>query len=334
MDKILDRLEKIEERGRSAFEMPAAPANKPDVTLGQWTEVALNLLSGGRISDQQFRSVADFITTDNAGIVPDALSSELIGVIDPRRPFMASTRRLATPSSGMSLVVPTLTQRPTTAVQSTEKSELSSQKTTIGTTSFDSVTIGGTGDISLQLLKRADRSFLALYIELLAEALAMDAEDGAVGALITAINDGGPEPATALDPNDLQLGAAYEASFDAIRRGPDTIWLSTGAVSAFLDAKSDGTNAPLYGQLGASFNANSGVGGAIQGLRPVHVPALDDKGAYAVVGPSSGFGWAEDGTYTLQVDNPSKAGRDVSLVSIFWFAPYYPAAFTLFNVAS
>lgn len=330
---VIDRLEKIEERSRTGFQVPAEPQDAPVVTRGQWMEIALKLLSGERIPDQQYRTVADFITTDNAGIVPDTFSGDLIGVIDPRRPFLASTRRLDTPSTGLSLVVPRITQRPTTAVQETEKTELSSQKTVIDTVAFDMVTVAGTGDLSLQLLKRADRSFLSLYLELLAEAYSMDAEDLGTDALIEAIADGGPEPAGALDPEDLNLGAAFEASFDAIRRPPDTIWLSTTAISAFIDAKSDGTNTPLYSDVGAAVNARS-VGGTISGLRPVHVPALDEKGAYAIVGPSTGFAWAEDGTYTLQVDVPSKAGRDVSLVGMFWFAPYYPAAFTLYNVAS
>lgn len=332
--KFVERLESLEERNRMSFEVPSGGSEKPKVSIGQWMEAAIKLLTGERIPDQQYRTVADFITTDNAGIVPDAYSDRLIGVIDPRRPFMASTERIPVPESGMNLVVPVLTQRPSVGEQLTQKSELSSQKSIISDESFPVHTYGGVGDLSIQLLKRADRSFLELYLRLLAEAYAIETEDAAVGALITAINDGGPEPATALDPEDLNLGAAFTASFDAVRRPPDTIWLSTGALAAFIDAKSDGTNAPLYPGATAAITAAGGASGTISGLRPVHVPALDDKGAYAIVGPSSGFAWAEDGTFTLQVDVPSKAGRDVALVGMVWFVPWYPTAFTLFNVAS
>ena len=71
--------------------------------------------------------------TDNLGVVPPAFLTELIGVIDSRRPFLGSTRRLPTPDSGMKLIVPVINQRPTAAVQATEKTEVSSQKTLIGT---------------------------------------------------------------------------------------------------------------------------------------------------------------------------------------------------------
>jgi HK97 family phage major capsid protein len=331
-DKMAERDEQYHEQARSSFQLPAPAEDQSKVTLGDWTETVVKLLTGDRISDAQMRDLDEVITSDNPGVVPEAFLSELRGVIDPSRPFMATTRRLETPSSGMTLNVPIITQRPTAAVQANEKDEVSSQKTLIGRGAFDAVTIAGAGDLSIQLIKRSSPSFLSLWIELLAEAYAIEAEDQAIQALFNAT--GGVGAGNALNPNNLSLGAAYMASFDAIRRPPDTIWLSTEAVAEFIDAKATTTNQPLYPGLSASATAAGGITGVISGLRPVHVPALDAHGAYAIVGPSSGFAWAEDGTYTLQVDVPAKAGRDVALVGILWFVPWYPAAFTSWNVAS
>ena len=241
---------------------------------------------------------------------------------------------LSPPQAGMQLVVPKIVTRPTVGVQSAEKGNLASTDTSITTESFTVATYGGGGDISIQLLKRSDPSFLELYLRLLAEALSIELEEAAVAALIAAVADGGPEPATALNPNSLSLGAAFQTRFSAIRRGPDTIWLSSEAIGEFIDAKATTTNVPLYAQITANFDVPGGISGTIQGLRAVHVPALDAKGAYAIVGPSEGFAHAEDGSYTLQVDVPSKAGRDVFLVTMAWMIPWYPEAFTLYNVAS
>lgn len=329
-----ERLGRLEEQNRAAFQIPSG--GEPETPLpgrAEWMEVVLKMMSGERVPDQQYRTVADIISSENLGVVPPAYMSELIGVIDPSRPFLSSTRRLPTPTSGMQLVVPVITQRPTVAEQTSEKSELSSQDTRIGTKSFNMVSKGGVGDISLQLLKRADRSFLDLYIQLLAEAYAVEAETEAVRALLDETG-GGITAASPLDPDNLLLGDAYKTSFDAIRRPPDTIWLSTEAVGEFIDAKASTTNAPLYPGLSASATAGGGITGVVSGLRAVHVPVLDAHGAFAIVGPSSGFAWAEDGTYTLEVDVPAKAGRDVALFGMLWFAPWYPDAFTVYNVAS
>lgn len=332
-----DRLSKMEERYRSDFQPPASTTtkdDKPEIRKGDWAGMVLKSLAGERIPDQQYRVFQDVVTADNLGVVPEAFLSEMIGVIDPSRPFLATTRRMPLPAAGMTINVPVITQRPSTAVQSAEKAAIASQKTIITSTGFDAVTIAGGADISVQVLRRSSPSYLDLFLELLGEAYAIDAEDQALDALIAAVADGGPEPASALDPENLSLGNAFVASFDATRRAPDTIWMSTQAVGEFIDAKASGTNAPLYPGLQASATAAGGITGTISGLRPVHVPTLDAKGAYAIVGPSSGFGWTEDGTFTLQVDVPSKAGRDVALVGILWFLPLYPAAFSLYNVAS
>jgi phage head maturation protease len=332
VERFSDRIGSLEERARSAFVIPSEGPIAPSVSLGEWTSMVFKMLSGDRIPDQQYRTVADLISTDNAGVMPESFIPEIRGVIDASRPFMQTTRRLPTPTSGTTIRVPKITQRPTVALQAEEKTELSSQKTIITSDTFEMVTKGGVGDLSLQLLKRSDPSFLDLYVRLLAEALALEADSEAVHELIDAI--GSVASATALDPNALVLGPAYQASFDAIRRPPDTLWLSTEALGAFIDAKNDGTNAPLYSNIVANMTAGNPIQGSVSGLRVVHVPALDEHGAYAIVGPSNGFAWAEDGSYTLQVDVPSKAGRDVSIVSMFWFVPWYPDAFSLYNVAS
>jgi HK97 family phage major capsid protein len=324
--------QRVDEYDRKNITIPNPGPDANRVEKGEWIQMVVRMLTGDRISDVQMRALDDVITTDNPGVVPPAYLTELIGVIDTSRPFLATTRRLPTPDSGMSMIVPVINQRPTAAVQATEKSEVDSTKTLIGTETFNAITIAGAGDLSIQIIKRSSPSFLNLWIELLAEAYAIESEDQALQALFNAT--GGVGAGNALNPNNLNLGAAYMASFDAIRRPPDTIWLSTEAVAEFIDAKASTTNQPLYPGLSASATAAGGITGVISGLRPVHVPALDAHGAYAIVGPSSGFAWAEDGTYTLQVDVPSKAGRDVALVGMLWLAPWYPAAFTSWNVAS
>jgi HK97 family phage prohead protease/HK97 family phage major capsid protein len=332
-DSMATRLEQMEERQRSAIILPSIQnTQRPQpVDTGKWLQTALRLLSGERVPDLQLRELADLIVADNAGVVPDAFQTELIGEIDPNRPFLQTTRRLNTPQAGMSMVVPRIVTRPTVGIQVAEKDELTSTATEIDTASFDAVTKGGAGDISLQLLKRSDPSFLDLYLRLLAEAYAIDSEQEAVEALLS--DD--VTPGGTLDPEDLSLGQAWKngATNTGLRRAPDTIWLSSEAVADFIDAKANGTNAPLYTQLQANFSAGNGVGGNISGLRAVYTPALDSTAVDVLVGPSRGFAWAEDGTFTLQVDVPAKAGRDVALVGILWFAPLYPAAFTTFTLA-
>ena len=334
MDTLMARLDKIEETTRSSFDLPTATTSDDDGKphIGEWTSTVLRMLDGERIPKEQMRTLDDVITSDNLGVVPPAYLTEIIGVIDASRPFLSSTRRLNLPAAGLDLKVPKITQRPEVAVQTAEKQELASQKTKIGLETFSAVTIGGAADISIQLLKRSSPEFLALFIELLAEQYAIVSEDEAITALADAM--GGFGDAEAMNPANLTLGAAYVTSFDAIRRPPDTIWLSTKAVGEFIDAKATTTNQPLYSSIQASATAAGGITGFISGLRAVHVPVLDAHGAYAIVGPSSGFAWTEDGTYTLQVDVPSKAGRDVAIVGLLFPAPWYPDAFTAYNVAS
>ena len=331
-ERYLSQIEELQTQLRAGFTVPNAEEKKPSLTPGQWVKTVAGLMLGETIPAAQMRTIDDVITTDNPGVVPEAFLPRLIGVIDKSRPFLQTTTRLDMPDAGTTIKVPVINQRPEVGVQSTEKQELASRKTLIGTQDFDMVTIGGVGDLSLQLIRRSSPSFLSLWLDLLGEAYAIMAEQKALLALFNA--NGGSGNADPLDPDQLSLGTAYQTSFDAIRRPPDTIWLSTEAVAGFINAKASGTNAPLYSNITANATAAGGITGTISGLRAVHVPELDSHGSYAIVGPSSGFAWAEEGPLELQADVPTLAGRDVALVGMMFFIPWYPDAFTFYNVAS
>lgn len=336
-----ERYDKLAEEYRSAFTIPAVKEKAEDTAsrMGPWALTVVKMLSGQAVSDVETREFQDLITSDNLGVVPDAFLNDIIGVIDPSRPFLNSTTRLALPPAGMELVVPRIVTRPIVAVQSIfgdeslpEKSDVASQATSIDNVSFPAITIAGGGDISVQLLRRSSPSYLDLFIRLLAEAYANEAEAQGLDSLLSTVGaGGGVNNGGALDPALLELADAW-ANGASVKKPINTIWLSSFAVGAFIDAKASGTNAPLYSQIQAGFTAGAGPAGTISGLRPVYVPALDATPWDVLVGPSSGFGWTEDGTFTLQVDVPSKAGRDVALVGILWFAPMYPTAFTAYNI--
>jgi hypothetical protein len=322
-----DRIAAIEENTRRDIVIPR-PDGKPDIDKGRWFKTVLGALTGEVIPAEQMRVMADLITSDNLGVVPEAFLSELIGIIDASRPFLGTTRRLNTPASGMTLNVPTLVTRPTAGIQVNEKDDIESTETSIVASGFDAVTIAGGGDISIQLLKRSDPSYLDLYLQLLAEAVSQNAEAEAIAALLAS----GVTPGTGtLDPESLLIGEAW-ANAQTVGLRPDTLWMSSDAMVLFIDAKADGTNMPLYSNIGSNITVSAGAGGTISGLRPVHVPALDATATDVIIGPSRGFAWAEDGAFTLQVDVPSKAGRDVALVVIDWYAPLYPDAFTTWAV--
>ena len=284
----------------------------------------------------QIRELADVVTTGNEGVVPDAIVNEMLGRIDTGRPFLNNTRRLTTPAAGTRILLPRLVQGPLVDTQESEKGELASRATIIDTVDFPMITVGGAADISMQLLKRSSPEFRQLWLDLLGEAYATDTEDKGLDALLaeTAVVEGGE-----LDPAAPSFGGAFTNAASATGRtmSPDRIFLSTAAIAAFIDAvePSGGGGRPLY--PGIASISGLGGGGSLPGgfnLTPVWVPALDDESIDILVGPSRAFAWAEDGTYTLEADVPSKFGRDIGLAGMIWYAPLYPAAFTSYTLPS
>ena len=331
LSAITDRLSALEEFSRKEAVSVPEPTDYDPRKQPRSMRLHHSMLADPEIK----RAIDDILTTDVPSLVPDAQSSEVIAIIDQSRPFLESTRRLTTPSSGLNLVVPVITQRPEVGEQLTEKTEVASRKVLSDAEEFPFRTFAGANDLSLQLIKRSSPEFLPLFLELLAEDYAIKTEDAAVDALLAHADvNAGTAPFEPLN-GGLSFGEAFvNAQAVSRRMFPDTLWVSTLAISHMIDAKTDGTNMPLYTGLTLNANANGGVSGTVSGMRVVHVPALDNEAVAAIVGPSRGFAWAEDGTYTLSADVPSKAGRDVGIVGMIAYAPWYPAAFTTYTLTS
>jgi phage head maturation protease len=344
------RIHELEERGRQAIAVPSgfSTTQRDDaIARGRWAQLALRSLAGEHVDPAelvaispglQTRAVADVTSPGNLGAVPPQYRSEIIGEINRSRPFLESTREVPAGQAGLTFNFPKIGQRPLTGVQATEKAELPSRATTVTTESFEAVTVAGVGDLSLQLLRRSSPQFLTLWLDLLAESYAINADSEAVTALLaeTSVVEGG-----VLDPAVPNFGGAFlnaaAAANGSASLMPDRLWLSTAAIAAFIDAVEPvgGGGRPLYPGLAQISGVTSAAGGGPVPIvmRPVWVPALDGRGLDVIAGPSRGFAWAEDGTYTLSADVPSKAGRDVGLVGMLWFMPMYPAAFTSYTLA-
>ena len=341
IDRMLSKLDDFVEVQRAQFTVPQGEKVKPK--LEDWAFVTLKRLSGEHISPSVIKELAldDVVTTEQPGLVPNVLQPDYDDVINQDRPFLNSTREIRPPATGTSLILPILVTRAVAGTQAgnAEKGALTTTAPKVGTGTFAYKPIFGGADISIQMIQRADRSFMDLLTGELGEAYALDAESKAIDALLAGYTDSGsnahtPVDGGVLDPEDPNFGEAWENSILASKRAPDHIWMSAAAVGAFIDAKAPMTNAPLYSNLAAAFTAASGPGGRLSGLIPVYVPALDSKAVDVIVGPGRGFVWAEDPAMNLQADVPSIAGRDVALVGGIFPAPRYADAFTTYTIAS
>jgi phage head maturation protease len=350
MAALRGRIVELEERSRQAIALPAGftgTQRDEAIARGRWAALALRSIAGEHVDPSELASVlpelhtralADVTTSGNLGVVPEQFRPEMIGIINQSRPFLESTREVPAGQAGLTFNFPKITQRPTVDVQATEKAAVASRATIIGTVPYEAVSVAGAGDLSIQLLRRSSPQFLTLWLDLLAEAYAIKSDDLAVDALLagSGVHAGG-----VFDPAKPSFGAAF-TNAAAVAPGspalmPNRIWLSTAAVAAFIDAKEavGGGGRPMYPGLApiAGVTPEGGNGPIPIRLTPVWVPALDDEAVSVVVGPSGGFAWAEDGTYTLTADVPEKAGRDVGIVGMLWLMPIYPAAFTTYTLS-
>lgn len=335
-EKVLDRLEKIEERHRADISVPANTEKRQPKFI-DWLEGHLKRRAGEQLSTTflQERELEDVLLGDQ--YVPDAVRGEVVAFISPRRPFLNSIPQVAFPTGSSAISIPVVTQVPEAGVQSEEKTEVASKALKIENALVQSKMIAGAVDVSYQFIRNGPSTYFDILRRAMFAAYAASAEGEAIADLLNGLTVGmsnlDPQDGGDIDPENLVLGEAWQNSMEVALVPPDTIWLSPAAMAAFIDAKADGSNAPLYSQITSSINAG-GQSGTLSGLRVVTVPALADSGVDAIVGPSEQIVWAEDGTFEITQDKPAILGRDMALAGSLLTMPLAPEAFTTYTLAS
>lgn len=351
LDRLMTRLEGLETRARqeATGQAPAMQAISQRELVRAYSATRFAQLANIAPDPEHLRALSEITTATNMGVVPDAVMSELLGPISARRPFLETTRNVPVPSAGTKLIVPRIITRPIVGNQAAEKDDIASGPVQIDSDEYGMETIAGGGDLSIQLITRSTPEFQELYFRLLGEAMAKRSDlRGLVALLVGGINMEG-----VFDPESPAFGTAYTNAVTATDEPPNRIWLSAAAYAAFVDAKepAGGGGRPLYPGLAGitSVTAGGPAGPDNMSLTPVIVPMLDALKAAPpadltdptpdivvpdiIIGPSSGFAWAEDGAHRLEADNPAQAGRDVALVSMLFYAAVYPGAFSGYTLS-
>ena len=312
------------------------------LTLGEMAQRALNTKSdrteygtpvfGSEASWPKVaaRALDDLVTTAgaNAGAITPGVFGEVQGIVNLGRPSITAFGgpRAIPDGSGMTLDWPyfdgTLTDF--VGAQSAEKAAITSGTLDIKKGSEALATYAGGADISYQLLRRAQSSYIEMWTRVMLAAWALVTNT----AFVTELESGSvtsdfAEALSAVDATEFKnlLIDASVAVQVATGRPAEFVLASTTAYKQF---------AKLYTPI-VSGLTNTGTGTvnirtldvAVGTLPLIHEPAL--TAGKMIVSNQLAAAWFEDGPFQAQAEDVEKLGRNVAIWSMGAGARFIPA---------
>ena len=175
-----------------------------DVMITKYDQIAA--LAGGESARQaamerKNRAPGNTLSSNLAGLQPPQYLAQMLDVIDRSRPMVATANNISLQRG--SLTYPRILQRPTVALQSTEKTEGGTANMQVELVTVNASTYIGGGNISWQAVQWSNPDALSLWFELAGEAYAVQTETKAASVLGSAGAAGGT--ATTLISGSLDL---------------------------------------------------------------------------------------------------------------------------------
>jgi HK97 family phage major capsid protein len=345
MENIKGQLEQLEDINRVAYESRnrarevgnaiETMRGKPQVgtveyrSAGEWALDTYKSHLGDRDATEKlemyYRAAAHQKTSDNLGVVPDPIVGDVVNFIDAARPLVSALGPRPLPSSTWHR--PVVTQHTAVAVQGSagaaadEKTELVSQKMTIGRLTANAVTYGGYVNVSRQNIDFSQPSVMDIIINDLAAQYAIETEQATATALA----------ATATSAVTYDLTPAAGTVADAIT---GAIWDAVAVVYAAVKGQGRlllvvapdvlGNFGPVFAPINpqnaqsTGFTAGSfaqGVMGTIAGVPVLMSAGLDSGDAFLL--STAAIEVYEQRVGTLQITEPSVLGVQVAYAGYF-----------------
>lgn len=198
-------------------------------------EMAHAMMRAGRgdmaAREQVQRALAKNLTGDVPGLLPVQYVGDIRNRISAVRPICASGRQAGLPAAGMEFRRPKITQHTLVGVQTTQKTELASQKLTVNYDTISLATYGGAVNMSIQAVERTDPAALQLVYEDLASQYGYTTEGVAAAKFDALTPDAGAIDITTATADDF-LAAVYtgvgKVYTDTRGKTPDVIYAGMG----------------------------------------------------------------------------------------------------------
>ena len=267
------------DRRMSIIETPKiiTPSNQ----IRSYGDYIKGVAQGDANAQELFRSLTS--ASDATGLVHTYWMTEIQGIVDRGRPAVTAFSSKALSPSGMSVTFPTVTQKPTVDTQSAEGDTLSSTEFTIGTGTASVLTLGGTNQVSRQVVERSDPSYVDALFRLQSIAYAKKTDQACIAVLTANDGDFGNADGSA-GTAAAYLEAVTDLAIHIYKNSASTanFILVSGNVFKELAGLVDGVDRPLFAGLNPVNNIGSAQISTLQGNLfglPVIVDAnlADDK---------------------------------------------------------
>jgi hypothetical protein len=272
------------------------------------------------------RALVDQITTNNAGVIPPGWIKDIKGIIDRGRPAINALGAASLPAGGMDVNWPYFDGNLATlvGVQATQKTAITSVRVDLKKGTSAIKTFAGGSDISYQLIRRSDPSYLDAYLRIMTSAWGFVTDNEFVDTLVAGATGTGT-----LDTSTATAATTRAALFNASM----AVQAATGSPATVVLASSDWMSAfaALDGLWPATYGTNNASGTAdaatleinISGLRIVYEPNLTAE--TLLVTNSLAAKWHEDGPMVATAEDVNLLGHDVAVWGMGATAIYVPA---------